>query len=211
MSYTPEELSDYLLNELPPERRSEIETLLQSDGAAREELERQRGLLQALGSLAEEDPPRRLSFVPVELAPPALAGLRRSVPRLLALAASIGLAVAAGIWASGPTLDRHASGWTLAFSAGIPPVPDVTHAQLREVLREELALSENRWREALLETAPAAAGADWTRSQLEALRQDLAETHEDSVAAYEFLNAKHELLKRQLLDFELASFEEVHP
>lgn len=211
MSYTPEELSDYLLDELPPGRRSEIETLLRSDGAAREELERQRGLLKALGSLAEEAPPRHLSFVPVEVAAPAWTRFRHSAPRLLALAATIGLAVAAGMWASAPSLERHASGWTLTFGNGVPPLAGVTHAQLREALREELALSENRWSEALLETAAAAAGADWTRSQLEALRRDLAETHEDSVAAYEFLNAKHELLKRQLLEFELASFEEVLP
>ena len=209
MSYTPEELSDYLLNELPPERHSEIESLLQSDGAAREELERQRGLLKALGSLAEAVPPRRLSFVPIEVAPPALAGFRRLVPRQLALAAAVGLALAAGIWASGPTLDRHASGWTLTFGTGAPPAAGVTQTQLREALREELARGENRWRQALLETA--AADAEWTRSQIETLRRDLAETHEDSVAAYEFLNAKHELLKRQLLEFELASFEEVLP
>lgn len=211
MSYTPEELIDYLLDELPSERRSQIEALLQTDGAAREELERQRGLLQAVGGLPEEDPPRRLSFVPMEVPPTSLVRLRRPIPRLLAMAAAIVLAVAAGIWAGNPTLDRHASGWTLAFGAPAGSPATATDAQLRQVLREELALSESRWRKALLEAAQTAARADWTRSEFEALRREIAETHEDSVAAFDFLNAKHELLKRQLLEFEMASFEEVLP
>ena len=211
MSYTPDELYDYLLDELPPERRSQIEALLQADGPAREELERQRKLLQALGGLAEEAPPRRLSFVPIKVPQSALAGSSRTLPRFFALAAAISLAVAAGIWATGPTLDRSTTGWTLAFGAPARPPASATEAQLREVFREELALSEKRWRQALLEAAESAARADWTRSEFEALRQEIAATHEDSVAAYEFLNAKHELLKRQLLEFELASFEEVLP
>ena len=205
MRYTPEELSDYLLDELPPARRAEIEALLRSSAAAREELERQRGLLQALGSLAEETPPRRFSFLPAEAPPP----LRRSVPRLLAVSAAIGAALAAGIWAAGPAFERPASGWTLAFGTPQQPAAGLTAAQLRAILHEELAHSETRWRQALLETS--AAGADRTRADLDALRSEIAETHEDSAAAYAFLSARLELLKRQLVEFDLASFEEALP
>ena len=211
MQHTPEELTDYLLDELPPERRAQIDALLRSDGAAREELERQRGLLQAIGELPIEAPPRRLTVSSAPTAPAALARLRRAAPRPLALAAAIALAVAAGIWASSPAIDRHASGWTLSFGAKAAPAAGLTEAQLRAIVRSELARSESRWREALLETAESAAGADWTRSEFEALRRELAESHEDSVAAFAFLNAKHELLKRQLLEFDLASLEEVRP
>ena len=206
MRYTPEELSDYLLDELPPARRAEIEALLRSSAAAREELERQRGLLQALGSLAEEPPPRRFSFLPAEAPQPPL---RRLVPRLLAVSAAIGAALAAGVWAASPAFERHASGWTLTLGTPQQPAAGVTAAQLRAILHEELARSETRWRQALLETS--ASGADRTRAELDALRREIAETHEDSAAAYAFLNARLELLKRQLVEFDLASFEEALP
>ena len=82
---------------------------------------------------------------------------------------------------------------------------------MREIVREELARSETRRRLALLDISRSAAGEEWVRSEFDALRRELAETHEDAVAGFEFVNAKHELLKRQLLEFDLASASEVLP
>ncbi len=213
MSLSPDEINDYLLDELPPERRAAVEALLRADPVARAELERQGALLESLHSLPQEDVPRRFVLVPAARAEQPATGWRwPRVPSGMhraALAALVPLLVAIGIWASGPALSSSASGWTLSFGGADSQTPAWTEEKVREVLREELARSEARWRLALLEVSQSAAGAEWARSEFEALRRELAETHEDAAAGYEFVNAKHELLKRQLLEFDLASASEV--
>ena len=215
MSLTPDEIRDYLLDELSPARRAAVEAKLQSDPSARDEFDRQQALLNALRCLPEAEVPRRLVFVSEpSLATPATdrawLGLlaRRPMPAALAV---LGLLFFAGIWASGPAFTRHDSGWTVSFGRDASLVPAWTETQLREVLREELERSETRWRGALRHASQSAADAEWTRSEFEALRRDFAAMHEDAVAGYEFVNAKHELLKRQLMEFEMVSVVEVQP
>jgi anti-sigma factor RsiW len=215
MPLTPDEIRDYLLDELSPGRRAAVEELLRADPVARAELERQRSLLEALHSLPQAEVPRRLVLVPgsrpaLPATGPSWLGVPPGLPRA-AIAAVIAILIAIGIWASGPTLSRHAAGWTIAFGSAASQPPEWTEAGLREVLREELARSDARWRLALLEVSQSAAGAEWVRSEFDALRRELAEAHEDAVAGYEFVNAKHELLKRQLLEFDLAAASEVQP
>ena len=215
MSLTPDEIKDYLLDELSPEQRAAVESKLRSDPAARAELERQQALLDALRCLPAENVPRRLVFVsqPPPMTPAAhraWLGLlaRRPLPAALAV---LGLLFFVGIWASGLALTRHGSGWTVSFGRDASLAAPWPEAHLREVLREELERSETRWRDAPRQASQSAAGAEWTRSEFEALRRELAAMHEDAVAGYEFVNAKHELLKRELLEFDMASAVEGQP
>lgn len=215
MPISPEEMKDYLLDELPPGRKAALEGILRADPVARAEVERQRELLESVRGLPQEEAPRRLVLVPAPRPAPQAAGPRwRSVPWAsprAALAVAVPFLVAVGIWASGPSLSSTASGWNVSFGPGRPQPPAWTAEDLRQVLREELARSDARWQAALQELSRSAASAEWVRSEIGALRRELAETHEDSVAGYEFVNAKHELLKRQLLEFDLASASEVQP
>ena len=63
MSYSPDELKDYLLGELSEQRCAAIEASLESSPDCRAELERLRISLQALQSLPEEAIPQRIAFV----------------------------------------------------------------------------------------------------------------------------------------------------
>ena len=215
MSLPPDEIKDYLLDELPPARRAAVKKILREDPAARAELDRQRALLESLRGLPQEKVPRRLVLVPASRPERPSAGWKwlgglAAMPRA-ALAAAVALLVAIGIWATGPSMSVTESGWTIGFGRGVPQPPAWREEMLREIVREELTRIDARWNVALQELSRSAARVDWARSEFETLRRELAETHEDAVAGYEFVNAKHELLKRQLLEFDLASASEVQP
>lgn len=215
MSLPPDEIKDYLLDELPPARRAAVEKILREDPAARAELDRQRALLESLRGLPQEEVPRRLVLVPASRPERPSAGWKwlggpAAMPRA-ALAAAVALLVAIGIWATGPSMSVTESGRTIGFGRGVPQPPAWREERLREIVREELTRIDARWNVALQEVSQSAARVDWARSEFETLRRELAETHEDAVAGYEFVNAKHELLKRQLLEFDLASASEVQP
>ena len=200
MPIPPEDITDYLLDELPPERRAEIDALLRSDPAARDEFERQGALLSALRALPAEEPPRRTVFVsaPPAKSPASAPGRSGTSPwlRTAGLAAAAALVVMAGVWASGL----------------VPPAPTQwTEQHLREVVREEAARTEARWQSELDALARSAASREAVETELASLRKELAEISEDAAAGYEFVNAKHELLRRQLLEFDVASAAEVLP
>lgn len=216
MPVSREDLTDYLLDELPPARRSEVEALLEADPVARAELESLRSVVGSLKGLPSEDVPHRLAFVPRPRQTRLKPGLQwlgiRPATSLWAAAAAFSLALAAAfVWATAPTLSSHAGGWSLSFGSAQPDATEWTEVRLREILREELATRDDRWRQALLEFAQSAAGAESTQSEFAAVRRELAEMHEDAVAGYEFVNAKHEMLRRQLLEFDLAAAPEVRP
>lgn len=214
MSYSPDELKDYLLDELSAPRRAELEAVLRSSSAARAELARQRLLLQALLSLPQEEIPQRIAFVSDPVLEPAARqklwlGIWTGAPSLAAAAVLLVLALAGGIWASSPTVSRYETGWTVSFGGaeGLP-APGVSEAQLRMALREEWTRSEARWSRALLQASQSATEVDWLRSQLAEIRREMAQMHEDAVAGYEFVNAKHEQLKKQLFEVDVALFQE---
>ena len=115
------------------------------------------------------------------------------------------------MWVLEPTLERDATGWTL--STGGPPAPRQaapTEEQLRALIREELSGTEERIRQTLLDAARTATEG-WTSSELAAVRRELTEVREDAVAGYQFVNAKHEMLKRQLVEFEMAGVPDSQP
>ena len=207
MSLSPDDIKDYLLDELPPDRRAETESRLRSDPAARAELDRQRAVLDAVRAVPQESVPRRTVFVRDPRAAAVPPGRHRiGFPARAALAGiAAALAIALGTWAIDPAIQRRDSGWILYIGAGDAVAEPWTEDRLRRVLRDELATAEARWRLALEEASGSMAGAAWVRSEFESVREDLNGMHEDAVAGYGFVNAKHELLRRQLLEFDLAS------
>ena len=216
MQFSPDDLKDYLLDELAPDRKTALEALLHNSAEAREELEKQRLLLRTLRELPEAEPPQRIALVAAPTQASPADGWRRSgvlagVLRATAIAACAALAIVGGMWMLEPTLTRDSTGWTL--SIGGPPVPHQaapTEEQLRALIREELSSTEARLRQTLLDAARTAAEG-WTRSELAAVRRELSEVREDAVAGYLFVNAKHEMLKRQLVEFELAAVPDSQP
>ena len=214
MSVSPEEIRDYLLDELPSQRRAAVEAALGSDPRARQELEIQRGLVDALHSLPEAEVPEHCSFAPdpepaaTARRPPSRWGAGYGL-RLAAVCAALALALSGAVWLVQPTIRQGPEGWIVSFGgapeAPAPPAPALSEEQLRATIREEIERSSARWASALLEVSASAAGAERTEAEVAALRQEVAAMHADSVAAYQFLNAKHELLKRQLLEFDLAA------
>lgn len=216
MQYSPDELKDYLLDELAPDRKAAIEALLRDSVEAREELAKQRLLLQALRELPEAEPERRIAFVAApEQASPAdrwrRAGVLAGAARAAAIAASVALAIAGGMWVLEPILTRDATGWTLSIGDPEPTVQTAaTEDQLRALIREELSSTETRLKQALMDAAQTAAEG-WTRSELASVRRELTEVRDDAVAGYQFVNAKHEMLKRQLVEFELAAVPDGQP
>lgn len=218
MSVSPEEIRDYLLGELPSQRRAAVEAALGSDPQARKELEIQRRLMDALHSLPEAEVPEHASFAP-DPEPPVTAGRPPSRwsagygLRLVAVCAALTLGLSGAVWILQPTIQGGPEGWIVSFGgapeAPVPPAPALSEEQIRATIREEIERSTARWASALLEVSASAAGAERTEAEVAALRQEVAAMHADSVAAYEFLNAKHELLKRQLLEFDLAAVTDV--
>ena len=216
MQYSPDELKDYLLDELAPDRKAALEALLRNSAEAREELEKQRLLLRTLRELPEAEPSRRIALLAAPAQANLAGGWRRAgvltgALRATAIAACAALAIAGGMWMLEPTLKRDTAGWTL--SIGGPPAPHQTaptEDQLRALIREELSGTEARLKQSLLDAARTAAEG-WTRSELAAVRRELADVRDDAVAGYQFVNAKHELLKRQLVEFELAAVPEGQP
>ena len=212
MQFSPDELKDYLLDELAPDRKAALEARLRDSAEAREELEKQRLLLRTLRELPEAEPSRRIALVAAPTqASPADGWHRAGVLRATAIAACAALAIVGGMWMLEPTLTRDTAGWTL--SIGDPPVPNQTaptEEQLRALIREELSGTEARLHQSLLD-AVRTATEGWTHSELAALRRELSEVREDAVAGYQFVNAKHELLKRQLVEFELAAVPDSQP
>lgn len=218
MSVSPEEIRDYLLDDLPSQRRAAVEAALGSDPEARKELEIQRRLLDALHSLPEAELPEHSSFAPNPLPavpdrpPSSLGGLGYGF-RLAAVCAALLVGLAGAVWLSQPTVQRLPEGWIVSFGgapkAPVSPAPALSEEQIRVAIREEIERSSARWAAALLEVSASAAGAEGTEAEVATLRQEVAAMHADSVAAYRFLNAKHELLKRQLLEFDLAAIPEV--
>lgn len=203
MEYSQDDLRDFLLNELSPARRAEIEELLRRSPAAREDLESQRRLLSNLRTLPEVPLPHSVALA----SEPRRRRWGGRLPRFAVGSALPRLAAAAAvlvgaIWIVQPSVSRDASGWTLAF--GAPPAPPaLSEERLRAAIRDELARSEVRWRRALLDASQA--GREASQAEFDELRRELAEFQEDAIAGYEFVNAKHEQLKRQLFEFDLAS------
>jgi anti-sigma factor RsiW len=201
MSNAPYDLRDYVLDELTPPERAEVERYLATSLEAREEVERLRLTQQALLSLPEDEPPRRIAFVSDKVFEPSLSrrlwqSVWQGAPRLAFGMAAVLLVFFAGAWATQPTVTSDSSGWRLAF--GQPAVverPAVAEAagaltpeqvrQVSDILRE----SEARDQEALAELvrSEGALAHGEIRAEIEQMRQASEENFQIQKAKWDKL------------------------
>ena len=156
------ELQDYLFDELGPEERAAVEERLRTSPEAREEFERLKVTRQSLLALADEEVPRRVAFVSDKVFEPSpwLRWWRAAwegAPRFALAMTPAVLALVAGLWLLKPTVTVEQGRWQLAFGEAAAPqvqqvrnseVPTLTEAQVRAVVQDALAESEQRQREA---------------------------------------------------------------
>ncbi len=207
MQDAPHVLWDYLLDELGPTERAEVEAWLKTSAAGRAELERLRLTHAALLRLPEEEIPQRIAFVSDPILDPSpwqrfWRGLLSGTPRLAAGMAAVLLVFFAGAWATKPTLARTGDDWSLAF--GAPAAAGDWEERVRAAAREAAA-AEARRIEAAANPSSEGVDREWVSAQIAAVRRELAEVHEDAVIGYELVNTKHETFKRQIFQIDMAS------
>ncbi len=201
MIHAPHDLRDYVLDELTPPQRAEVERFLATSVEAREEVERLRLTHQALLSLPEAEPPRRIAFVSDKVFEPSLSrrlwqSVWQGAPRLAFGMAAVLLVFFAGAWATQPTLTRDSNGWRLAFGQPAqvqqPVVAQaaqtLTPEQVRQV-SEILRDSEARNQEALAELvrSEGARAHGELRSEIERMRQASEENFQIQKAKWDKL------------------------
>ncbi len=209
MPDAPHDLRDYLFDELTTAERSEFEDYLTTSVEGRAELEQMRLTHAALFHLPEEEIPQRIAFVsdPV-LEPSSWQRFWRDflggAPRFAMSMAAVMLVFFAGAWATEPSLSRTESGWSLAFGSIAPPVAaGISEADVLAAVRGAVAASEARQLEAI--AASEGVDQEWVAARIAEVRRELAEVQEDAVMGYELVNTKHETLKRQMFQMDLAS------
>jgi anti-sigma factor RsiW len=216
MSNAPHDLRDYVLDELTPRQRLEVEQYLAASVEGREEVERLQLMHRALLSLPQEETPRRIAFVSDKVFEPSAArrlwqGFWAGAPRLAFGLAAVLLVFFAGAWATQPTIAKDQNGWRLAFgqpAAAAPPVLAATSEtpvglspegirQVREIIRE----SESRQQEGL-----AALLRSQTTDSNAQMRAAIAGAREEWDEAYlTFIKGGVDRLYRDAADFNMAA------
>jgi len=188
MQKAPYDLRDYALGELKAAENEAMERWLEGAPEAREQLERMSATLGSLRSATEEEPPRRIAFVSDKIFEPSRpAGLwRRMWASSMQPAFGAALVIAVlfgGLWATEPVVRGGEQGWTLSFGAPPPSVEaapaagGLDEAQVRAVVLEALAASEQRQREAFAQLVRSSEANEATRRETA-----LAEVRADSEA-----------------------------
>lgn len=207
MTNAPHDLRDYVLDELTPQQRAEVERFLATSVEAREEVERLRLTKQSLLSLPQEEPPRRIAFVSDKVFEPSPVrrlwqSFSQGVPRLAFGMAAVLVVFFAGAWATQPTLTRDAAGWRLAFGgapvAEQPVAPlasqeqvsqGLTPAQIRQV-EQILRERETRTQEALAELVR----LEGARSNAQ-IRREIEQIRQASEEAFQLQKARLDQLQ----------------
>ena len=183
MKDAPFDLRDYVLDELAPAERAEVERYLSTSVEAREEVERLRLTHRALLTMPEEEPPRRIAFVSDKVFEPSRArriwqALWQGAPKFGFSMAAVMLVFFAGAWATQPTVVSDQNGWRLAF--GQPPVQQPLAVetarelspqqvqQVAEILRESESRHEAAIAEAIQASEAKSQGA--IRSEVQQIR-----------------------------------------
>lgn len=205
MQHSPHDLRDYVLGELDRSQTAEVERYLAASAEARDEVARLRLTEQALRSLPEEEPPRRIAFVSDKVFEPSpWARFRNWIwaegPRTAFGAAALAAVLFAGAAMTEPRVSWDDGGFELAFGPAPESVaaPVVERAGLDEetvrgLVSQAVAEAVARDREETLRLVANRIGgsqAQW--------RQALAEHRQDTEAAWMLVN-KHlnEIEKRQ--------------
>jgi anti-sigma factor RsiW len=127
MPECPYDLRDYLLDELTPRERAEVERYLESSSEARQDLERLRLTHTALQRLPDEEIPRRVAFVSDKVFEPSPAmrfwrEFWTAAPRAAFGMAAVLLVLFGGMWLTQPAVTVDETGWRVAFGAASPAV-----------------------------------------------------------------------------------------
>jgi len=207
MSNAPYDLRDYVLDELTPPQRAEVERYLATSVEAREEVERLKLTHQALLSLPDEDPPRRIAFVSDKVFEPSLPrrlwqDFWQGAPRLAVGLAAVLLVFFTGAWATQPTVTSDANGWRLAFgqpARGEQPTVVATSQELTpeqiQQIADFLRQSEARGQKAVAELVRSESARSHAEIQAEIEQIRLA-----SEDYYKFNKARWDGLQRRLAE-----------
>jgi hypothetical protein len=205
MSNAPHDLRDYVLDELTPPQRAEVERYLAASVEAREEVERLKLTHQALLSLPDEDPPRRIAFVSDKVFEPSLPrrlwhNFWQGAPRLAVGLAAVLLVFFAGAWATQPTVTSDPNGWRLAFGQPAAVEQPAVAGTSRELTPEQiqqvadiLRQSEARGQQAVAELVRSESARSHAEIQAEIEQIRLA-----SEDYYQFDKARWDGLQRYL-------------
>lgn len=142
MPECPYDLRDYLLDELTPRERAEVERYLESSSEARQDLERLRLTHTALQRLPDEEIPRRVAFVSDKVFEPSPAmrfwrEFWTAAPRAAFGMAAVLLVLFGGMWLTQPAVTVDESGWRVAFGAPSPAaVPAALTPEQAEQVRQ---------------------------------------------------------------------------
>ena len=216
MHNAPHDLRDYILDELEPAQRAELERWLAGSAEGRAELERLPKTCGALRSLPDEEPPRRIAFVSDKIFEPSpWARFARwfwaEGPRMALGTAAVLAVVFAGVWATEPTVTADESGWSLAFGPRVEtaaPAPAATpaaapatidEAVLEAKVQEAVAQERERMREALRQVIDERAKAIEAR-----FSTDLEGTRQDFDSSLHIINSKYEQLYKDIVSSDLA-------
>lgn len=206
MSNAPHDLRDYVLEELTPQQRAEVERFLTTSVEAREEVERLKLTRQALLSLPEEEPPRRIAFVSDKVFEPSPTrrlwqSFWQGAPRTAFGLTAFLLVFFAGAWATQPTVTSDHNGWRLAFGQPAPAeqpavaeARELTPEQVRQVA-DILRQSEARSQQALAELVR----SEGDRSQAE-IRAEIEQIRKDSDDNFRFQKARWDALYRGMAE-----------
>jgi anti-sigma factor RsiW len=217
MHNAPHDLRDYILDELQPAQRAEVEAWLAGSPEGRGALERLRLTCSTLRSLPDEEPPQRIAFVSDKIFEPSpwarfLRWFQLEGPRFALGSAAILAVLFAGVWATEPRLSAQADGWTLAFGqqqevvaaapAAEPPALDEAVVQAK--VQEAVATERERMRDAL-QTALAAMIEKRAQATEARFSGELTGTREDILSSMRILNGNYEQLIKELNQAELAA------
>jgi hypothetical protein len=217
MHNAPHDLKDYVLDELTPVQRTEVESWLAGSLAGRAELERLRMTFSALRRLPDEEPPRRISFVSDKIFEPSawarfLRWFQHEGPRFALGTGAVLAVLFAGLWATEPRVTANAEGWTVAFGpeaeAPVPAAvaPAVDEAAIQARIEQAVAADRERMRQ-VFEQSVAAMIDERAQATEAKFSSELQGTREDLESSLYLTNAKYETLMRELSETDLARAE----
>ena len=216
MHNAPHDLRDYVLDELTPVQRTEVEGWLANSREGRAEVERLQMTFSALRRLPDEEPPRRIAFVSDKIFEPSawarfLRWFQQEGPRFALGSAAVLAVLFAGLWATEPRVTADAEGWTVAFGPEAPAplpaavAPAVDEAAIQARIEQAVAADRERMRLAIQESV---ALIDERARQNEArFSSELKGTREDLESSLYLINAKYDKLMKDLSETEFARAE----
>ena len=215
MHNAPHDLRDYVLDELTPLQKTEVEGWLAGSSEGRAELDRLRLTFGALRSLPDEEPPRRIAFVSDKIFEPSawsrfVRWFGAEAPRFALGSAAVLAVLFAGAWATEPRLTANADGWTVAFGAEAvapaatpAPAPVTDEAAIQARIDQAVAADRERMRQAL-EQSVAAIVEERARKTEARFSNELAGTREDLESSLYITNSKYDQLMKDLNSIDLA-------